>query len=151
MITLTELPVMKEAQTQTEPMRAALIAPCGMNCRLCMAYNRARNPCPGCRIVDSGKPKTRARCRIKTCEKLVNREYRYCFACNTFPCTRLVNLDQRYKAKYGMSMVENLTQIRATGIRRFIRREQERWACPRCGTLICVHKPRCLSCAYEWR
>ena len=135
----------------TDPMRAALVAPCGMNCRLCMAHTRPRNPCPGCRATDAGKPKTRAFCRIKTCRKMVNGGFRYCIACNTFPCPRLLHLDQRYRTKYGMSMIENLNQIRASGIWQFVRREQEKWACPRCGAMICVHKPRCLACAYRWR
>ncbi len=30
--------------TKIEPMTAILIAPCGMNCRLCRAYVRERNP-----------------------------------------------------------------------------------------------------------
>ena len=132
-------------------MRAGLIAPCGMNCRLCIAYSRARNPCPGCGGAGTCKPKTRAFCRIKTCEKMVKGRFAYCFSCDTFPCAGLLHLDERYRKKYGMSMIENLSLIRASGIRLFLRREQEKWACPRCGELLCVHTPRCLSCEYNWR
>ena len=139
------------ARTRAAPVRAAMIAPCGMNCGLCMAYRRVRNPCPGCRGTDSCKPKTRVVCRIKTCEKLVKGGFAYCSGCDTFPCAKLLHLDERYRKRYGMSMVENLGHIRASGIRRFLRRERERWACPRCGALLCVHKPRCDSCAYKWR
>jgi len=29
-------------------MSTVLIAPCGMNCRLCMAYQRDKKQCKGC-------------------------------------------------------------------------------------------------------
>ncbi len=135
---------------KTNALRTALIAPCGMNCRLCRAYMREKNACPGCRGDDSVKPKTRTSCRIKTCDKIANRA-KYCFRCESFPCDRLNHLDERYRTKYGMSMIENLLFIKKSGIRRFIRNEQKRWTCPGCGGLICVHEPRCLSCKYKWR
>jgi predicted RNA-binding Zn-ribbon protein involved in translation (DUF1610 family) len=50
-----------------------------------------------------------------------------------------------------MSMMGNLEDIKRFGIRRFIRNEKERWACPECGEIICVHKPQCISCGYQWR
>lgn len=47
--------------------KIALIAPCGMDCAVCIAYVRNTNKCPGCRGDDSGKPVTRVECRIKNC------------------------------------------------------------------------------------
>jgi uncharacterized OB-fold protein len=32
------------------------------------------------------------------------------------------------------------------GIRKFVRKENSRWACSDCGELICVHRPACLTC-----
>ncbi len=129
----------------------ALIAPCGMNCRLCYAYMREKDPCPGCRGNDSVKPKTRVTCRIKTCEKLVRNQARYCFDCDTFPCDRLKHLDERYRTRYGMSMVHNLASIKERGIRRFIRDEKKSWACLACGETLCVHQPQCPACGRPWR
>jgi uncharacterized protein DUF3795 len=140
-----------EKLTKKNAMSAALIAPCGMNCRLCRAYGRDRNACPGCRGDDSLKPKTRVLCRIKTCEKIVRGKVRYCFNCDSFPCDRLNHLDTRYRTKYGMSMIDNLVHIKKSGIRLFIRNEKEKWTCPECGQLICVHQPQCLSCGHTWR
>jgi hypothetical protein len=130
---------------------ATLIAPCGMNCRLCMAYGRDKNPCPGCRADDGGKAKTVVTCRIKNCEKIARRKARYCLGCDTFPCARLKHLDKRYRTKYGMSMIENLTHIQEIGVRRFVTREREKWACPTCGEILCVHRPQCLSYGRAWR
>jgi hypothetical protein len=132
-------------------INATLIAPCGMNCRLCRAYTRDKKACPGCRGDDSIKPKTRVTCQIKNCEKMLQGKVRYCFDCDSFPCDRLNNLDERYRAKYGMSMINNLDEIKKFGIRVFMNNEKERWACPSCGDIICVHQPQCLSCEHKWR
>ena len=135
--------------TKTTAIRATLIAPCGMNCSLCRAYTRQKNACPGCRGDDSGKPKTRVTCGIKNCEKMLRDKIGYCFRCGRFPCDRLNHLDERYRTKYGMSMIGNLAQIKKFGLRHFIRNEKEKWACPGCGQLLCVHEPQCLSCGHE--
>ena len=137
--------------TKTTAISTKLIAPCGMNCRLCIAYTRDKKPCPGCRGDDSLKTKVRITCRIKNCEKIVNSKVKYCFSCDSFPCSRLNHLDKRYRAKYGMSMIENLENIRKFGIRHFIRSEKERWSCPGCGEILCVHKSQCLYCQLTWR
>ena len=42
-----------------------LIAPCGMNCTLCYAYQRTKNHCPGCRTDDEQKAFSCTNCRIK--------------------------------------------------------------------------------------
>ena len=123
-----------------------LIAPCGMNCSICTAYLREKNKCPGCREIDINKPITRVECKIKKCEFFQNEGMRFCFQCDTFPCDRLKHLDRRYRTKYGMSMVENLENIRKVGIQQFIADEKARWACPTCGGTICVHKRYCYSC-----
>ncbi|MBT8352346.1 MAG: DUF3795 domain-containing protein [Deltaproteobacteria bacterium] len=127
------------------------IAQCGMNCRLCHAYTRVKNACPGCRGDDRLKPKTRWACKIKTCETYRKGKIKYCYQCDSYPCSRLKALDKRYKTKYEMSMIDNLNNINKSGIRQFIRNEKKRWRCPGCGGLICVHKPACIYCKYEWR
>ena len=137
--------------SKSNKILTTLIAPCGMNCRLCQAHVRDKKTCPGCRDDDSHKPKTRWTCKIKTCEKFAEGKFKYCFKCDSFPCSRLNHLDKRYRAKYGMSMIDNLNNIKNLGVRQFIRNEIERWICPECGGMICVHKPACIYCNYEWR
>jgi hypothetical protein len=132
-------------------MHTALIAPCGMNCRLCRAYIRDRKACPGCRGDDRLKSRSCSLCRIKNCEKLKDGTSPYCFSCERFPCAPLKSLDKRYGTRYGMSMIDNLRSIKKSGIRHFIRSEQEKWTCPKCATILCVHKPYCLSCGHAWR
>jgi hypothetical protein len=131
-------------------IRAALIAPFGMNCRLCRVYTRENKAWPGCRGDDGVKAKTCATCRIKNCEKIVQGGATYCFSCYSFPCVRLKRLDKLYRARDGMSMVDNLENTRKFGIRHFIATEKVRRTCSECGEIICVHKPQCLSCEHKW-
>ncbi len=126
------------------------IAPCGMNCSLCYATMREKgNNCPGCRGGETNKTKSCIACRIRKCEKLKG-DTEFCYSCDIFPCSRLKQLDARYRKNYGMSMRENLDQIRREGIRAFVRRENERWRCSSCGTTLCVHRPDCPCCGNPW-
>jgi hypothetical protein len=124
----------------------SLIAPCGMNCGVCMAYLRANNKCPGCRAADTHKKVTRIGCKIKNCSTFEEAESRFCFACEEFPCDRLRHLDTRYRTKYSMSMIENLENIKNHGINEFLKNEKTRWTCPTCGGTLCVHKGYCYGC-----
>jgi hypothetical protein len=126
-------------------MKSKLIAPCGMNCAICLGYLREKNKCPGCRLIDPKKAKTRLRCKIKNCKRLKGNKYRFCYSCKLFPCARMKHLDKRYRTKYGMSMIENLEFIKKNGIRRFLAKEEKRWTC-KCGGTICVHRWCCFSC-----
>jgi hypothetical protein len=126
-------------------MSAELIAPCGMNCRLCSGYIRKKNPCPGCRGEDSLKPRYCVGCKIVNCEI---RTEAFCH-CEK-PCRRLKELDKRYSTKYRMSMLENLRLIRERGIEAFVKREEERWACPNCGEILSCHRKECPHCGEAW-
>jgi hypothetical protein len=148
---IESLSMTRARPSKKEGIRAALIAPCGMNCRLCRAYMRLTNACPGCRAEDGRKPKTRVLCRIKACEKMKSGRVRSCSGCDDVPCARLKHLDKRYRAKYGMSMIENLEYLKNYGMRSFIRSEKDKWTCSGCGDLLCVHEPRCLRCHSPWR
>lgn len=130
-----------------------LIAPCGMDCRLCRAYGRERKPCPGCRGDNVLKSIACVTCKIKNCKKLARDGLKFCFRCDEFPCAPVRHLDNRYRTNYGMSPIENLAGIKRLGIRRFVTSENDRWACRECGGMLCVHKAQCPSCGHlrrEW-
>jgi len=128
----------------------SLIAPCGMNCGLCMVYLRERNKCSGCRGLDDGKPITRVSCKIKTCEVFKNDTAEFCYECENFPCDKLKHLDKRYRNKYHMSMINNLESIKKFGLKKFLRDENKKWTCSECGGTICVHYGHCYSCGKEY-
>ena len=130
---------------------STLIAPCGINCRLCQRYVRNKNRCPGCRGDDSFKSTTCAACRIKNCGKLIEGSFKYCFSCDEFPCAQVSRLEKRYAINYGVSVLNNLEEIQNSGIRSFVRKENRKWLCPKCGEMICMHKAKCISCGHIWR
>ena len=131
-----------------------LIAPCGMNCAICSRYLALKNHvrtkgvsiayCTGCR------PRNR-NCAFlkKRCPKLSNGEVIFCFECNNFPCARLKTLDARYKARYRMSMIENLSFIKENDIAKFLEEQEKTWKCPKCGEMICCHNGICFNCSLE--
>jgi len=125
-----------------------LIAPCGMNCGICIAFfgytmngKRRKHACITCRLSESP-------CAfIKTpCDKLTDRKIACCFECMEFPCNNLEKRDRCYQDKYGMSVIANLKDIRTQGIEHFLKTEHERWKCATCGGIICVHNQTCYSC-----
>jgi Protein of unknown function (DUF3795) len=129
-----------------------LIAPCGMNCALCRAYNayihgvpRQRGKvtyCAGC------LPRAK-NCYIKRgCKKLSKHQIQSCSECETMPCNKLDHLDRRYRERYSMSMVETLKIIKAQGIQEFLKSQAERYTCPSCGDVVCLHDGKCYSCGY---
>ncbi|MGM0620001.1 MAG: DUF3795 domain-containing protein [Bacteroidota bacterium] len=124
----------------------ALIAPCGMNCGVCLACFRDKNRCIGCRPANEEKPKYCRKCIIINCELLSQTDSKFCYDCEKYPCRRLKQLDKRYRTKYRMSMIENLEFIRNAGLNKFVESENKRWICPNCGATICVHRDFCLNC-----
>ncbi len=135
-------------------MEEMMIAPCGMNCSLCVSYLAMQHDlngqgfhkryCPGC--LPRGENCTFMK---KNCERLGKGLVRFCFECGDFPCSRLKDLDRRYRTRYHMSMIRNLEMIRDHGMERFLSREEEAWRCPDCGGIVCCHNGLCMSCRLD--
>lgn len=135
-------------------MEENLIAPCGMNCSLCVSYQAMKYDlrkqgfhkkyCSGCiprgeNCVHMGDQ----------CELLGKGLVRFCYECEKFPCKRLKSLDKRYYTKYHMSMIENLKSIQENGIEIFLDKEREKWSCPKCGEQVCCHNGLCMKCDFD--
>ena len=133
-------------EQKAPPLSAFHIAPCGMNCALCMAYVRDKKPCPGCHGEDAQKPFHCVNCSIRHCGELGNGGRDLCVDCGKFPCRRLKQLDKRYREKYRMSLVDNLRQIKEAGMDAFLAGQVDRWTCTTCGGFICVHRGYCVRC-----
>jgi hypothetical protein len=137
-----------------KPSGSDLIAPCGMNCAICASYlalvNDVKNRgvkmpyCAGCRPRDK-------KCAFlkKRCSKLLNGEVAFCYECPSFPCESLRTLDDRYKSRYRMSMIDNLSYIKEHGMHSFLEEQAKKWKCPNCGEMICCHNGICFNCELE--
>lgn len=144
--------VMNAQEKDAVARHQELIAPCGMNCGLCSGYLALKNDvkrkgikmpyCAGCR-------RRNKKCAFlkKRCNLLLNHEVNYCYECKNYPCDRLLHLDERYRTHFHMSFLENLECIRKNGIQKFLKNEDEKWACQTCGEKICCHNGICFHCS----
>ena len=139
---------------QDEKFVPELVAPCGMNCVVCSGYLALRHDvwskgiripyCKGCR--PRGK-----KCAFlkKRCDLLLNDRVEFCHECGDFPCEGLKGVDKRYRALYRMSLIENLESIKKDGMTKFLKAQEEKWRCPKCGEVVCCHNGICFSCSLD--
>jgi len=45
-----------------------------------------------------------------------------------------------------MSMIENLEYIRDKGMAEFLKSQEEKYKCPKCLNVLCVHNGKCYTC-----
>lgn len=123
---------------------AALFAPCGMNCMVCYKHCYVKKPCAGCRPGDDGKPEHCRKCNIKDCVR--EKGLTNCFACSSFPCKLIKNLEKNYRKRYGASLVQNSLFVKAHGLTAFMERQRAQYTCPNCGGVISLHDRECSEC-----
>ncbi len=130
-----------------------LIAPCGINCGVCMRYlvttrglaKTLKKPeCIGCRPRKKKCSFTKG-----SCAWLRERKIHFCYECKDFPCSRLERLNHRYTTKYDYKFINNLLKIQKIGPEEWLRREEENWTCPQCRGIISVHERKCYDCGYQ--
>jgi hypothetical protein len=131
-----------------------LIAPCGMNCGICKAYLAYSRGVP----TQKGKVSHCSSCRARDkncafikrdCPKKVGKQLNSCLECRERPCQRLRHIDQHYQARYDMSMVTNLEEIKEKGMDEFLKSQAEKYRCPNCGDVVSVHDGKCYACGYQ--
>jgi hypothetical protein len=111
-----------------------MIASCGMNCGVCMAHLREKEPCPGC-FNPLPRYKSCWNCKMRNCKK---RKSFFCFDCAEFPCERLKHLDKRYRTKYDMSEIANLEFTKKHGIKKFLEQQEKKYVSKK--GVFCVHR-----------
>lgn len=57
----------------------------------------------------------------KQCGKLSNKEAEYYYECEDFSCKNIEKLEERYREKYNMSVIENLEFIKEKSIEIFLK------------------------------
>ena len=127
-----------------------MIAPCGLDCSLCVQAQLEINPCPGCNGPDEpNKPDFCAKyCGIVTCEKRRDNGWQHCDSCPDYPCEDVMEKEERYTSQYPLSEspMENLRIIRGEGMDAFLQKERREWSCNKCGSPIAVRTGRCCRC-----
>jgi hypothetical protein len=83
----------------------------------------------------------------KGCERIAEKKpVEFCFECSDFACESLAKMEAVYITKYKLSLIENLKHIKEKGMDSFLKAEKEKWTCPNCGGVVCVHTKRCYTC-----
>lgn len=135
---------------QSRKFTPELLAPCGMNCGVCkayLAYSRGVPKKRGSVTHCLGCLPRNKNCFIKRgCKKLSENSIRFCFQCNTMPCSNLDRVDRRYREHYGISLVGNLREIEENGLEAFLKSQEAKYKCPECGDVISVHDRKCYLC-----
>lgn len=130
-----------------------MIAPCGLDCSLCMFAHAKEKPCLGCNVDGDTKPAFCASwCKIIPCEKRVKNGYRFCDECPDYPCEDMMEREKRYTTAYPLkeSPMQNLRDIRAMGMEAFLEQQRKRFSCPQCGGPICIHNGVCRDCGSKY-
>lgn len=129
------------------PTPSIPIAACGIDCGLCRAYARKRDPCPGCNSPDAGRPAYCSRCVIRNCAWRAGSGGSFCSPeCPDFPCRRLRDLARRYRNRYGVDLIGALGTIAHDGWRGFLEAGRRAYTCGDCGRLLCLHDAACPHC-----
>ena len=131
-----------------------LAAPCGFYCGTCRHYlarakgllkeRNLKHGCKGCRIQDK-------KCAWikKDCALLRKKEIEFCFECKDFPCANLKKLDQRHSRDDNICMIDNLRKIKTIGVIKWLKEQEDKWRCQKCGGNICVIDKDCYDCGYK--
>ena len=130
-----------------------MIAPCGLDCSLCMFAHAKEKPCLGCNVDSDSKPVFCANwCKIIPCEKRVKNGYEFCDECPDYPCEDMMERETRYTTAYPLkeSPMQNLKDIRSMGMEAFLEQQRKRFTCAKCGGPICIHNGICRDCGSKY-
>lgn len=121
-----------------------MLAPCGMNCMICYRHCAHPKPCGGCLAGDANKPEHCRKCKIRSCA--LEKGMAGCRDCPEAPCKPLDALEKTYRARYGISLLQNGRIAREEGICALMERERIRYSCTACGGVISLHDAKCGEC-----
>ena len=137
---------------------------CGLNCGACpvglaneqenegalqkMAgeweVTREEVSCTGCK-TDSIAPFC-ARCKMRACA--MEKEIEFCNECDEFPCKVITDFSND-KAPHHSAIFENLEEIKKNGIEAWLKTDESRWSCSKCGTRFTWYNENCDKCGTE--
>jgi hypothetical protein len=85
-------------------------------------------------------------CAIRKCAANKQKDSR-CTDCGELPCYRITNLINMGNYLHRKEYLPNLKKIREMGAREWVKKEEERWKCPKCGQPISWYDAKCPGCA----
>ncbi|MBN2418350.1 MAG: DUF3795 domain-containing protein [Deltaproteobacteria bacterium] len=100
--------------------------------------------CDGC--LSGGKLAGHCQmCNIRL-HALETQENSRCSHCEELPCHRINNLINMGNYLHRDEYLPNLKKMREMGVEEWVRYEEERWRCPKCGTPMSWYDAECVAC-----
>jgi len=100
--------------------------------------------CDGC--LSGGKLAAHCQnCAIRKCAENRQNDSR-CSYCEDLPCHRITNLINMGHYLHRKEYLPNLEKIREMGVQEWVKYEEERWCCPRCGLPMSWYDAECVGC-----
>lgn len=84
-------------------------------------------------------------CEIRLCAANTQNDAR-CSQCTELPCGRITSLMEMGNYLHRDEYLPNLVKIREMGVQEWVKYEEERWRCPRCGQPMSWYDARCAGC-----
>ena len=143
-----------------------LVGRCGIYCGSCIIYRAYKDSeelrqrvaerencelkdiqCEGCQTVltDGWESKEWGKnCGIVQC--LRAKGLNFCYECDKYPnCEKFGELANN-SLKYGESLTDNLKKVKTGKVEEWLKEEEEKWSCHKCGNPISRHLKECHWC-----
>ncbi len=136
---------------KNEKNRINELAPCGVFCGACPAFNKS---CRGCGSEDKNqKRKSKFNCKIRTCcynEKHLD----FCIDCEQFPCKKinkkLLDTNQgNPKFTYRHEIPFIFAKLKTMNLDDYFEFQKQRWKCKSCGGTVHFYHYMCDACGKE--
>jgi hypothetical protein len=85
------------------------------------------------------------RCNIRL-HALETQNNSRCSDCEELPCHRITNLINMGRYLHRDEYLPNLKKIREMGVEEWVKYEEERWRCPKCGMPMSWYDAECVGC-----
>lgn len=144
-----------------------LVGRCGLYCGACTIYRAYKDSerlrrtiaeendcepqqirCEGCqRVLTDGwevEENWGKNCKIVVCLEAKGLEY--CYECDTYPYCKKFRYIADSCLKKGEDLMSNLERIKAGKVKEWLREEDEKWRCKKCGKPIAMDLKECHWC-----
>jgi hypothetical protein len=85
------------------------------------------------------------RCDIRV-HALNKQEDSRCTACEELPCYRIADLVNMGRYLHRQEYLPNLKKVREMGVQAWVKKEEERWRCPKCSLPLSWYDAACARC-----
>lgn len=124
------------------------LAPCGVYCGACPAFNKT---CRGCASEDRNQNRcNKWGCKIRNC-CYDQKKLDYCVDCEQFPCKiidkKLIRshpYEPSYKYRHEIPVV--FSNLKMMNIESYLEYQRQRWKCDSCGGRIIFYHYTCENC-----